>query len=257
MLLKDFLYWFLQANMTLCLRLYAMSKKKLTIIQAGANDGVAIDNMFRLITLPKSHAIVLEPVPHIYAALEKTYAAYPQVKPLQMAVAENDTLSSMPFHYLKPMPGEPFLEMYNLWGSFSRQHLENFRVYVPNFETLLCIEAVPCLTINALYKQSGFEQLNILATDTEGYDGKIIDSVDFEVVRPHIIWFEHIHIPKAELIPLLKKLKKAGYRCYSSGYDTLCVHHSNKWVDVLLRCIKFLHPNWYLPPNCSAELKAA
>lgn len=255
--MKHFIYRFLQANMIFCLRLYAMGQRKLNIIQAGANDGKSIDNMFRLITLPKSHAIVLEPVPHIFSQLQKNYAAYPQVRPMQIAVGDNDATSSLPFHYLKPVPGEPFLEMYNLWGSFSRQHLENFRGNVPNFDTLFCMEEVPCLTINALYKQSGFEQLNILATDTEGYDGKIIDSVDFEVVRPHIIWFEHIHIPKAELIPLLKKLKKAGYRCYSSGYDTLCVHHSNKWVDILLRCIKFLHPNWYLPPNCSAELKAA
>ncbi|MCA0382644.1 MAG: FkbM family methyltransferase [Bacteroidetes bacterium] len=255
--MKHFIYRFLQANMLFCLRLYAMGQRKLNIIQAGANDGKSIDNMFRLITLPKSHAIVLEPVPHIFSQLKKNYAAYPQVRPMQIAVGDNDAISSLPFHYLKPVPGEPFLEMYNLWGSFSRQHLENFRGNVPNFDTLFCMEEVPCLTINALYKQSGFEQLNILATDTEGYDGKIIDSVDFEVVRPHIIWFEHYHIPKPELIRLILKLRKENYRCYSLGYDTLCVHRRVQWADALLRFMRFVHPNWYLPPNCSAELKAA
>jgi FkbM family methyltransferase len=200
---------------------------------------------------------VLEPVPHIFTALKKNYAAYPQVKPLQIAVADDDTTSSLPFHYLKPVPGEPFLEMYNLWGSFSRQHLENFRGNVPNFDALFCIEQVPCLTINALYKQSGFDKLDVLATDTEGYDGKIIDSVDFDVVTPRIIWFEHIHIPRPELIPLLKKLRKSGYRCYTSGYDTLCVHRSNRWADVFLRMIKLINPNWYLPPGSKKELEAA
>jgi FkbM family methyltransferase len=247
--MKDFIYRFLQANMIFCLRLYAMGQRKLNIIQAGANDGQSIDNMFRLISQPKSNAIVLEPVPHIFAALQKNYAAYPWVKPMQIAVADDDAVSSLPFHYLKPVPGEPFLEMYNLWGSFSRQHLENFRGNVPNFDALFCIEEVPCLTINALYKQSGFDKLDILATDTEGYDGKIIDAVVFEVVTPRIIWFEHIHIPRAELIPLLAKLKAAGYRCYTSGYDTLCVHKKVLFADLLLRCIKMIHPNWYLPPG--------
>ena len=255
--MKDFIYRFLQANMILCLKLYAIGQRKLHIIQAGANDGQSIDNMFRLISLPKSSSIVLEPVPHIFAALQKNYTAYPQVKPMQIAVADDDAVSSLPFHYLKPVPGEPFLEMYNLWGSFSRQHVENFRGNVPNFDALFCIEDVTCLTINELYKQSGFDKLDILATDTEGYDGKIIDSVDFDVVTPRIIWFEHIHIPRSDLFPLLAKLKRIGYRCYTSGYDTLCVHNKVLAADFFLRCIKMIHPNWYLPHGSRKEGVAA
>jgi len=240
-----------------CMRLYALEQKQLNIIQAGANDGRSIDNMFRLISMSKSHAIVLEPVPHIFAALKKNYASYPNVRPMQLAVADDDAIRSKPFYYLKPVPGEPFLDMYNLWGSFSRQHLEYFRDNVPNFNTLFCIEEVPCITINTLYHQSGFDKLDILATDTEGYDGKIIDAVDLDLVRPRIIWFEHLHIPRNELIPLLLKLRNANYRCYSNGFDTICVHRKIRYADALLRFIKFIHPNWYLPPGCGSALRAA
>jgi FkbM family methyltransferase len=245
--IRDFANRFLDSVIGFCLVQFSWFSRNLNIIQVGANDGKSIDHMFRFTRQKKSKAIVVEPVLHVFEKLKNNYAPYPNVTPWQLAITDRNDEAHKTFYYLAPKPGEEYFDMYTLWGSFSLPHLETFKSSVPNFDRLLVAEDIPCISINKLIEESRFDRLHILATDTEGYDGKIIGSLDLNAYKPELIFFEHIHIPKNELFPLLENLQGYGYRCYSHGYDTICFTGKVMVADLPLRIIKLIFPRLLTP----------
>ncbi len=65
--------------------------------------------------------------------------------------------------------------------------------------------------------------LNLLHIDTEGYDYKIIKSINFEVVRPDLILYEHIHLSEHDESNCQNFLRGHQYKIFKpeEGYDTL------------------------------------
>jgi FkbM family methyltransferase len=239
---------FLNRQMEHCLKNYANAHQELKIIQVGANDGKKDDYMHALIKRQGTQAIVIEPSPYTFSLLQKTYKDYPDVRPVNIAITDDEAELSKIFYCLQPKEGEHFDDRYTLWSSFNLDHLKHFRGGVSNFDTLLTSINVTCKTINKVFGESSFGELDILATDTEGFDHHIINRIDFSVFKPKMILFEHYHAPKPALKQLLKKLSGMGYRCYSQRFDTLCVHPLAGHPDQSLKRIKNLKPSLYTPP---------
>lgn len=217
------------------------------IIQIGANDGTSLDFMHQLIRFEKSKAIVIEPVPHVFEKLQTTYRNFPNVEPRQLAITDAENELFKTFYYLEPVDGEDYHDMYSLWGSFSKQHLLYFKPSVPNFDKLFRAVSIPCTTLNKLISGNSSKSPDILAIDTEGYDGKILESADLSLVKPELILFEHYHIPKPELFRLLIRLRNNGYACFSHGYDTLCFKNNAVGAGRLLKLIKKIYPRILVP----------
>jgi FkbM family methyltransferase len=242
-------YKSLGAMIKQCLYTYASRAKTVNIIQVGANDGLEGDYMNQLVALPKSKSILIEPSPYTFSMLQETYKDKPNISLVNKAIVDVETIASRIFYFLEPKKGIPFDNQYTLWSSFNLDHLKKFRGAVQNFDDLLAEKEVPCCTINRLFQESNFGNLDILATDTEGFDFHIINSINFDLFIPKLILFEHYHIAKPQLGELLSKLEQKGYQCYSQGYDTLCVHPSAGKPDWLLKFIKKLRPTWLRPPK--------
>ena len=99
-------------------------------------------------------------------------------------------------------------------------------------EGLVTHERVKCLTFAKLVEIYNVEKIEMLKTDTEGYDCILIESIlDFyetnKGILPTKIWYEsNAHTPTKQLDKLWNRLEGLGYKLQHLGefaHDTLAV----------------------------------
>lgn len=153
-------------------------------VQIGANDGVSYDPIFNLVTREKVKGIVIEPIKDIFYLLEKNYRDYPQVKPLNVAIHKNQKRKTL-------YRVDPNKNNYPEWTkgtpSFNKSHHKLSFIA----ENDIIEEIVECISFNELIKDFNIKAIDLLQIDTEGYDAEVIKMIDFEIVKPTIISFEH------------------------------------------------------------------
>ena len=74
-----------------------------------------------------------------------------------------------------------------------------------------------------LLGQQDVHSIDVLQIDAEGYDYEIIKQVDFDLVQPNIIRFEHMHLSDEDLNECINKLAPLGYRFINEGLDTIAI----------------------------------
>jgi hypothetical protein len=74
-----------------------------------------------------------------------------------------------------------------------------------------------------LIAKYNFYEINLLQVDVEGYDGEVIRMVDFNIVRPRIIKYEHGCLEEKEQTQLQKLLYSSGYKYFVQGNDTIAI----------------------------------
>lgn len=194
---------------------------QLRFIQIGANDGRRFDPLHEFATSLNYafSGLAVEPVPRFYRALKEVYRNQPDIKPINAAI-HND-LSEATLYVV----GEAYESRVPEWAlgtaSFNREHV--IKPEVP--ESYVEAIQVPCLSLSELMRQEGIDQIDLLQIDTEGYDGEIIRSIDFEKVRPAMIHFEHgmgdgVMTP-VELDELIAIFNKNGYQVLPENYDAV------------------------------------
>lgn len=211
------------------------------ILQVGANDGVTIDPVRKFAVLPKFTSYLLEPVPYIFMRLQKNYNACPQVKLFQQAIVDTE-VSEQTFYYVMADDDKDIGK--GLFGSFSKKHVESFFTDKKEGQVKIIEEKVSCTTLDKFIQTLGIREVDYLQIDAEGYDLAILKTLNFELIKPTIIQFEHLHINPGKIKEFLELLgNKYGYRSYSHGFDTLCFLPKVGNIDLLLRIIKIIRPS--------------
>lgn len=125
----------------------------------------------------------------------------------------------MPLYSVRPEA----MSRYATWtagiGSMDREHLLKLGI---DTQDVLATE-VPCRSLMSLVAEHGFEQLDYLQVDTEGFDDEILQQIDFNVLLPQMIKFEVLHLKPARKSHLLQLLRKAGYRLLDDRRDMIAV----------------------------------
>jgi hypothetical protein len=85
---------------------------------------------------------------------------------------------------------------------------------------------VRAVRLDTLLAEHGFDRLDILQVDTEGFDGEVVKMALDLKVRPTCINFEHVHLTDADLAEVFKKLGDSGYVWTHDGWNTLALHES-------------------------------
>jgi len=84
-------------------------------------------------------------------------------------------------------------------------------------------EKVPCISLNDLLKKHQVAKIDLLQIDTEGHDSEIILNLDFKVIKPKIIHFEHGvskgFISKEEFSTVTEVLHNNGYELWMDKYN--------------------------------------
>lgn len=104
--------------------------------------------------------------------------------------------------YFHKLDGLEYGNNYEL-ASLNKQHSLNIRNSYEEKEVIAL--KLPNLTINNLLDKYKLQNIDLLFIDTEGYDSKIIMSIDFTKFNIKEIYYENLHVNAYELRTFLKE----------------------------------------------------
>jgi FkbM family methyltransferase len=219
------------------------------IVEIGANDGKSHDLVRKYILKYALPGILVEPNPVVFERLKKNYADQPQLFFENVAIGEsagNMTLYTFLPSQLSDMlydikEGSETEVLVGVWGGGKSLKYSELSVYasldrksieytkrvnrLPN--KIHSIE-VPVITFSMLLERHHLTDIMLLAIDTEGYDLKILQSIDLDKYKPQIILYEHCFADRTEEIECANRLIQNGYRVYRTlGADTIAVLTNN------------------------------
>jgi FkbM family methyltransferase len=185
------------------------TRERFSVLQVGAYDGISNDPLHDLIqAYPHLRAVLLEPQAEPYAALQAQWAGCSRVVPLQKALA--DACGERPLYVVAESDRHrhPFAGQI---ASFSRAHVE-FEcaryIWRPSRDVITSI-AVPTIDWRTLVERHGpFDYVTI---DVEGYDGEVLQQMDFTNTPPEIIRYEYRHLTGDGQQRAARRLEQAGY----------------------------------------------
>jgi FkbM family methyltransferase len=170
----------------------------LTFMQIGAYDGVGDDDLRELVARYGLRGVLIEPQPAAYCRLQQTYRDQPQVALLPVAIAESEGVRAL---YCRRGRA-------TMAASFDRRHL--IRHGIPDTEIIT--HQVACHTVESALRAAGFDHVDLIQIDAEGFDWPIIRSIDFSRLPPAIIRFEYRNMPGRDADACLEFLAAHGYR---------------------------------------------
>lgn len=190
--------WTFEGYLDLVVAYHLRHHPDLMFVQVGAFDGLGVDPIRPLVRRYGLRGIVVEPEARAFDALKATYADSPQVIPVNVAVAETAGIRDLFSRAGRPMPQ----------ASLSRAHLVKHGVPPDQITS----QRVRCLTLVTLMKEHGLSRCDLLQIDAEGHDYDIVRTIDFDVVAPFVIRFEHMHMTNRQRDVCVRLLAERGYR---------------------------------------------
>ena len=103
----------------------------------------------------------------------------------------------------------------NQLASARREVIASHRDRIPDIERWIISEEVPCVSLDKVIRDHAFPRVDLLATDTEGFDFEIIRQIDTLPSLPQFIYYEHLHLPEAEYAESLRFLRDRGYTTHA------------------------------------------
>lgn len=202
------------------LRAMAKNKPSAFFVQIGANDGKMMDPLRKTIIRSQWHGLVIEPVPELFDRLSNNYDAFKdRVTPVNAAIAQHNGIA--PFYLLRNLPDEKELPAWaHGLGSFNKDVLLGHINRLPNIQAHLLEIEVPCLSWQSLCDEHDVTHVDLVLTDTEGYDFEIISQIDFTKTRPTTLIYEHHHFDQNTDQKCIEMLKSLGYVLFREGLDT-------------------------------------
>lgn len=187
-------------------------------IQVGANDGRGNDPVYPLVKKYHVRGLVLEPLPDIFAALQRTYAGEEQIICVNKAI--HAELKEMTLYRIADNANQEDLPEYaSRIASFEKQVIEKHKKRIPNFDEVLTQETVQCVTLDELMAAYRVKRVDWLQVDTEGYDYEVIKMLDFTTIQPAIIRYEHKHLSPHDHASCLNDLIDNGYKIFATDTD--------------------------------------
>jgi FkbM family methyltransferase len=200
---------------------FLRKNKDMFIIQIGANDGKMDDPIYEFVTYypQKVSGILIEPVKDYFKELKTNYKKYPNFILLNVAI--HNSQKEMTIYRPDPVK----MEQYGLpqWikgiASFNKDHHK----ISGTPKDVMIKEKVSCISLNELIKKHQVAKIDLLLIDTEGHDSEIILNLDFQVIKPKIIHFEHGlskgFMSKEEFSNLTEVLHNNGYELWMDPYN--------------------------------------
>lgn len=208
----------LEADLELAITHLLFEKPKSFFLEIGANDGKANDPLFPFIRRGVLSGLLLEPVPSVFARLLTVHGDNPQLRCINAALARTDGEADF---FTVNMEGIAF-EKAEQFSSFHRESLLKQTSWVPDIADRIVTVRVPTISFATLLRTArefGAENIDILHTDTEGFDGEVLDMMWESGLRPPLVNFERLHMTKAEINRHVSRFTQAGYRVAMGNAD--------------------------------------
>ena len=188
--------------------------KKFDLIIIGAHNGSGLES---LILKQKNKVLLIEPVNYNLQSLKNKF------KEKENIIYENagisDQRNQMKFYCVKE---SSIKKLGKEWasgiGSFKKKHLidhyrKRFQITVNDIEEI----NVKILTFSDLIKKYNINEIEYLFIDTEGYDYRILKSINFNEIKINKVKFEYKHLDDTfeygkKLLELRKMFGQLNYR---------------------------------------------
>jgi FkbM family methyltransferase len=200
-------------------RNWELSHEPLYFVQIGAHNGTTSDPFHRfLIEGIAWRAILVEPqsacvrvLQSIYADREHIHIVHAAVGPLSPPGPSGSGSSRELTLYRISDEAVGLPHWANQLASARREVIASHRDRIPDIERWIVSETVPCFPLSEVVSRHGFPRVDLLATDTEGFDFEIVRQIDSLPSLPRFIYYENLHLPSDEYAHSLKFLRDRGY----------------------------------------------
>jgi FkbM family methyltransferase len=221
---KLYLNWFYKPSpksLAALISEFSASKKELTFVQVGANDGFYHDPIYKFIVRDKWRGVMLEPLPFVYNEfLAPLHRNRPNVVALNAALDYADgehKIYKIAFSNSRWATGLTSFKKEVLENVISSGHVarccKRYGETLPEkIEDYIAEETIQCISPAKLLSQYQLQKLDWLQIDAEGYDFEIIKMFDIANTRPEVIVFENSHLSQADKQTCEKLLTDNGYQ---------------------------------------------
>lgn len=205
------------------LRGLAKAHPDLMFVQVGANDGKMMDPIRKVVLKSEWQGWVLEPVPELYEQLRRNYQCVNgRVSAVNVALSEID--GEAEFFHLQSVDGlDPLPEWAAGLGSFDLDIILKHGGRIRDIERHIQKLNVPCLSWESFCSSRNIRYIDLLVSDTEGYDYKVVRQLDFNKYRPFLLVYEHHHFDRDTENSCTKLLAEHGYYMFTEGLDTWAI----------------------------------
>lgn len=187
--------------------------KSIKFLQVGANDGVSFDCLYDYVTKNRWGGVAVEPLKEFYDKLCFNYSGYSNIELVNLAI--HPTEKSITLFKVDPNYYTEFDDWVKGIASFEIAHL--IKHGIP--ENKIIKEKVDCVNLMNLVKKYDLYDVDYIQIDTEGFDAEILKMLDFSLIKPQMIKFEHIHLSKNELNSIILLLKRNNYKFKKDKQD--------------------------------------
>jgi FkbM family methyltransferase len=189
-------------------------------IKIGSNDGIKNDPLSKIILDFQWKGIMVEPFEPNFNRLKKNFGGHKNLFLEQAGIS--DKSGFFEFYYITDIQSdEP--SWYDQVGSFDR---ETFIKNIEGEKALLSrigSKKIPCMTFDELARKYHFNHVDLIHIDTEGYDWKILRSIDLKKYQPKIIILEFEWLTQYNVREAKKYLTENSYRLYYSEGDCVAI----------------------------------
>jgi FkbM family methyltransferase len=187
-----------------------------TFVQIGSNDGKKNDPLYPFILKNNWKGILVEPDKANYEKLRNHYNL------LNGLIFENTGIgperAELLFYKLKDIT-EQDPGWYDQIGSFDKATFLKNIEYGKDLDKRITVESMPVISFDDLLQKNNFPNVDLLHMDTEGFDYKILRSIDFTKHDIRIVLFEGEWMAQRELQEVIQYLRGSQYRIFRSGID--------------------------------------
>ena len=197
-------------------------KETVFFVQVGSNDGMRGDPLHAISVMNKNwEGIFIEPVGYLFERLKRNYGNSDRFIFEKQAIAPS--LGKVDFFYVseeaKAELGDEVPNWYDQLGSFDKNHILEHLDGI--LEPYILSERINTLPLQDMLGKHKVTRVDLIHIDAEGYDYRVLSTIDFSRCKPSVILYEHIHLSDVERKSAESLLKKNGYSYVQYGGDTL------------------------------------
>lgn len=191
-----------------------------SFISIGANDGVKNDPLVNFIEKNKWQGILVEPFPENFDKLTANLGYLQSLKFENVGIVEKAGIYD--FFYIKDITAaDP--DWYPQISSFDRETFYRNIEGEKEIDNRVGVTQIKGISFDDLAAKYSLNQVDLIMIDTEGYDYKILSTINLTRYNPKIVVFEYEWLTTHEVKKATRQLKEAGYRVVFGAFDCIAV----------------------------------
>lgn len=186
----------------------------LRFVQVGANDGARGDPLRKYILRNAWIGVLVEPQPEVYESLKANYAGLEDRLSFEnVAISDQPGTVTLYRAALAPAGHDGASTVASMNAALTAMQLRQKASELQRIR-------VPAVRLDDLIGKHGLHDLDLLQIDTEGYDWRVLQTLDLARTAPRLIQFEHGHLSPGDISRMTAHLNDHGYSLYFGGHQS-------------------------------------